>query len=148
MVIHLITNLFPKGQLWGQLSPSIAWKQSNQSLVTTPWLLTSWLGPGTADGDHHRSSKISSPEVGSKLTLRNLRVLLFGHSYCQTIPIWEGKITVVTKSNLFIKLLFTIDVDDSGNILFPMLLRGWIRFSLIFHPFNILYVYYLICFTS
>ena len=36
-----------------------------------------------------------------------LRVPVFGHSYCQTFPIWEGKITLVTKSNLFITLLFT-----------------------------------------
>ena len=46
-------------------------------------------------------------EVGSKSTLMTLRVLVFGHSYCQTFPIWEGKITLVTKSNLFITLLFT-----------------------------------------
>ena len=44
----------------------------------------------TAGCDHHRSSKISSPEVGPKPTLRNLRVLVFGH-YLFVRPFPYGK---------------------------------------------------------
>ena len=56
----------------------------------------------TACCDHHQSSQISSPEVAS---IGNLCLDIV----CQTFPIREGKITLVTKSNLFIKLysLFT-----------------------------------------
>ena len=39
-------------------------------------------------------------------------------------------------------------MDDSGDILFPMLLRGWIRFSPIVNPLLHLISLYIYCFLS
>ena len=40
------------------------------------------------------------------LTRPNLRLLVIGHSYCQTFPMWEGKITLKMASmKIFLNLM-------------------------------------------
>ena len=79
-------------------------------------------------------------------------LLHFGAFFWVVIEVDNEEVVVYNeklKKNMELKIS---DVDDSGNILFPMLLHGWIRFSpivsllhLISYTFIIQYVYKFRC---
>ena len=106
-------NLFPKRSIMRptmsinyvkaiQLVPGNKTLAAN--LMARAWNSSSEL----QSANHHQSSKISSPEVGSKPTHRNLRLLVFGHYLfvCQTFPEWEGK----NNSSYQIKSIYNITI--------------------------------------